>query len=109
MKIEYLQKAIQAERISLPMTEHRELTAAENAMIDAAWKRHITTPACDCGARDDGDGKWGGIHHPGCAVIKAEPDWPPRISALGIPNGTRRKGSTGQTFEARDGSWLRIP
>lgn len=36
------------------------------------------------------------------------PDWEPRGSAVGVPDGERRAGSTGQTFEARDGRWVRV-
>lgn len=36
------------------------------------------------------------------------PDWEPRGSAVGVPNGERRNGSTGQVFEARDGRWVRV-
>ena len=36
------------------------------------------------------------------------PDWPPRISAIGLKDGHRRFGSTGQLFEVRDGRWVRI-
>lgn len=36
------------------------------------------------------------------------PDWPPRISAIGLKDGHRRFGSTGQLFEVRGGSWVRI-
>lgn len=35
-------------------------------------------------------------------------DWPPRSSAVGLVNGTRRHGSTGQLFEAQDGQWSRM-
>ena len=36
------------------------------------------------------------------------PDWPPRVSAIGLPDGHRRFGSTGQLFEVRNGQWMRI-
>lgn len=37
------------------------------------------------------------------------PDWPPRGSARNIADGTLRRGSTGQLFEARGGIWVRMP
>lgn len=39
----------------------------------------------------------------------AKPDWPPRLSAEGLPEGHRRFGSTGQLFEVRDSRWVRVP
>ena len=36
-----------------------------------------------------------------------EPDWPPHMSAVGLRDGTLAKGSTGQTFEVRNGQWCR--
>lgn len=36
------------------------------------------------------------------------PDWPPRGSAVGLPDGTKRHGSTGQLWETRNGRWVRI-
>jgi len=36
-----------------------------------------------------------------------DPDWPPRISASKLPDGTRRRGSTGQLFEVCNGQWIR--
>lgn len=36
------------------------------------------------------------------------PDWPPQASAIGLRDGHRRFGSTGQLFEVRDGRWVRI-
>lgn len=35
------------------------------------------------------------------------PDWPPQGSAVGLPDGTARFGSTGQSFVARGGRWER--
>lgn len=74
---------------------------------------------CDCGAATEG--KWADIHHPSCPALltPAEneliegaldrmPDWPPLVSAIGIPDGERRHGSTGQLFESRRGRWKRV-
>ena len=36
------------------------------------------------------------------------PDWPPRISALGLADGYQRHGSTGQLFEVRNQQWVRV-
>jgi hypothetical protein len=36
------------------------------------------------------------------------PDWPPQVSAVGILDGERRHGSTGQLFEAQSGQWVRV-
>jgi hypothetical protein len=36
------------------------------------------------------------------------PDWPPRASAIGLPDGERRYGSTGQLFEVNNGQWIRV-
>jgi len=36
------------------------------------------------------------------------PDWPPRRSAVGLPDGERGYGSTGQSFIVKDGQWIRI-
>jgi hypothetical protein len=36
------------------------------------------------------------------------PEWPPQGSAIGVPDGERRHGSTGQMFEAREGRWVRV-
>jgi hypothetical protein len=35
------------------------------------------------------------------------PDWPPQGSAIGLPDGTQRHGSTGQLFEVKNGRWER--
>jgi hypothetical protein len=35
------------------------------------------------------------------------PDWPPQASAIGLPEGTLRHGSTGQLFEVKNGRWER--
>ena len=37
-----------------------------------------------------------------------EPDWPPRMSAIGLREGTLCRGSTGQTWEVRNGQWARL-
>lgn len=37
------------------------------------------------------------------------PDWPPQASAIGLPEGERRYGSTGQLFEVKNGRWERLP
>ena len=36
------------------------------------------------------------------------PDWPPASSARDAKEGERRKGSTGQLWQARNGQWVRI-
>lgn len=36
----------------------------------------------------------------------ADFDWPPRASAVDLPDGERRRGSTGQMFEAKGGQWI---
>lgn len=36
------------------------------------------------------------------------PDWPPKGSAIGLPDGTQQRGSTGQLFEVRNGQWVRV-
>lgn len=38
----------------------------------------------------------------------AQPDWMPRASAIGLPDGHQRHGSTGQLWEVRNGQWVRI-
>jgi hypothetical protein len=35
------------------------------------------------------------------------PDLPPQMSAVGLPDGAWRYGSTGQLFEAKNGQWIR--
>ncbi len=35
------------------------------------------------------------------------PDWPPRGSAVGLPDGEFKYGSTGQLFEVKNGQWIR--
>jgi hypothetical protein len=39
--------------------------------------------------------------------VNTGPDWPPQISAVGLPDGERRYGSTGQSFEVKNGQWVR--
>jgi len=34
-------------------------------------------------------------------------DFPPQMSAVGLPDGAWRYGSTGQLFEAKNGQWIR--
>lgn len=58
-----------------------DLSEHDKQMIEAAWERHKKA---------------------------GEPDWPPRMSALGLPNHYLCRGSTGQTFEAINGQWVRI-
>lgn len=58
----------------------RELSKSENSMIDAAWELHKQA---------------------------GEPDWPPRMSASGLRDGTLCNGSTGQLFEVQNGQWVR--
>jgi hypothetical protein len=50
-------------------------------LIDEAWERHKRA---------------------------GEPDWPPRMSATGLPDGYLCRGSTGQTFEVREQQWVRM-
>lgn len=38
-----------------------------------------------------------------------QPDWQPRASAIGLPDGHQRHGSTGQLWEVRSGQWVRVP
>jgi hypothetical protein len=42
------------------------------------------------------------------AMTDSAPDWPPQTSAIGVPNGTFMRGSTGQLFVANDGQWVRV-
>lgn len=35
-------------------------------------------------------------------------NWPPQASAVGLPEGLRRNGSTGQLFEVIGGQWVWI-
>src|SRR5207247_1238231 len=35
------------------------------------------------------------------------PDWPPHLSAVDLPDGEFRHGSTGQLFEVKNGQWIR--
>lgn len=35
-------------------------------------------------------------------------DWPPQGSAIGLPDGVQRQGSTGQWFEVKNGEWVRV-
>ena len=37
------------------------------------------------------------------------PDWPPASSAVGLADGVRRYGSTGQLWEVKGGQWIRRP
>jgi hypothetical protein len=62
-----------------------DLSARDKLKIDDAWEKHIATPF----TRDD-------------------PDWPPRVSAFDFPEGTKRRGSTGQLFHVKDRQWVRI-
>jgi len=39
---------------------------------------------------------------------KNAPDWPPQASAIGLPEGHRRFGSTGQLWEVKAGRWERV-
>lgn len=41
-------------------------------------------------------------------ALDRQPDWPPRRSAVGLPDGERRHGSTGQLFEVKNGRWERL-
>ncbi len=59
----------------------RDLSDHDKAKIDAAWERHQRA---------------------------GEPDWPPRMSAIGLPDGYLCRGSTGQTFEVQNGQWARL-
>lgn len=36
------------------------------------------------------------------------PDWPPRASAIGLPEGEKRRGGTGQLWQVREGRWVRL-
>ena len=58
-----------------------DLSEHDKAKIDAAWEVHKRA---------------------------GEPDWPPRMSAAGLPDGYLQRGSTGQTFEVRNGQWCRL-
>lgn len=40
--------------------------------------------------------------------LEGRPDWPPAGSAHDVPNGTKRRGSTGQLFQAIGGQWVRL-
>ncbi len=80
---------------------------------------------CLCGAATEG--KWADIHAKGCPSLEgyqepsamidaawerhkaaAMPDWPPQVSAVGLLDGERRHGSTGQLFEVKNGQWIRV-
>jgi hypothetical protein len=41
-------------------------------------------------------------------IENGAPDWQPAKSAIGVADGTREHGSTGQLFEAKGGRWMRI-
>jgi len=41
--------------------------------------------------------------------MQQTPDWPPQASAVGLPDGERRNGSTGQIFKVSNGRWERVP
>lgn len=58
-----------------------DLSVTDRARIDAAWERHQRA---------------------------GEPDWPPRMSAAGLPDHYLCRGSTGQTWEVRNGQWARL-
>lgn len=58
-----------------------DLSESDKRKIEAAWERHKKA---------------------------GEPDWPPRMTAIGLPNHYLCRGSTGQTFEAINGQWVRI-
>ena len=58
-----------------------DLSETDQARINAAWERHKRA---------------------------GEPDWPPRMSAIGLREGSLARGSTGQTWEARNGQWVRL-
>lgn len=58
-----------------------DLSEADKQKIDAAWERQQRA---------------------------GEPDWPPRMSAVGLPDHYLCRGSTGQTFEVRNGQWTRL-
>ena len=36
------------------------------------------------------------------------PDWPPRRSAVGLPEGELGYGSTGQLWAVNNGQWIRV-
>lgn len=36
------------------------------------------------------------------------PDWPPAMSAIYFPEGTLRRGSTGQLHKVQNGQWVRV-
>ena len=58
-----------------------DLPEHDKQCIDAAWERHKRA---------------------------MEPNWPPRMSAMGLPDGYLCRGSTGQTFEVREQQWVRL-
>ena len=58
-----------------------DLSERNKALIDLAWERHKRA---------------------------SEPDWPPRMSAVGLREHTLCRGSTGQTWEVRNGQWTRL-
>jgi hypothetical protein len=64
-----------------PTKEVADLSEIDRARIDAAWERHKRA---------------------------GEPNWPPRMSAADLREGSLARGSTGQTWEVRNGQWARI-
>ena len=62
---------------------------------------------------DDGRGDPVGVAGGGIAPAAAfgapmPNEWPPARSAVGLADGDRAHGSTGQLFEARNGQWVRV-
>jgi hypothetical protein len=62
---------------------------------------------------EDLAGDLGRIGNAGCDLASegfkraVAPDRPPRKSARGLRDGTLCRGATGQTFEVRNGEWVR--
>jgi hypothetical protein len=44
----------------------------------------------------------------GMSATIIQPDWPPARSAIGLQDGERHYGSTGQLFEVRNQQWVRV-
>jgi hypothetical protein len=41
-------------------------------------------------------------------ALDEQPDWPPRISAVGLKDGTHACGSTGQLWRVEREQWVRV-
>ena len=63
-----------------------------NVDITARMERDLTQAVCILESR----------------LRAVDPDWPPRMSAIDLPDHYLCRGSTGQLFEVQNGQWVRM-